>query len=96
MSIIHQNFNPYEKKEFKALFIEWFQNELEEAFASFTNEDDLIEWIEHSHFFTDDARKDAVRILYDRLNGIPKHTKRTAQFFSIDPKTVYNYTKNEG
>ena len=30
------------------------------------------------------------------VNGIPKHTKRTAQFFGIDPKTVYNYTKNEG
>ena len=88
------NSNHYDpKKDFNALFVAWFQNQLEEVFASFTEEEDLIEWVEHTHFFTDDARKDAVRIVYDRLNGIPKQTKRTADFFGIDPKTVYNYTK---
>ena len=66
---------------------------MDEALASFTKEDDLIEWIDHNCFFTDDAKKDAVRIFYDRINQLPKQTKRTAVFFGIDPKTVYNYIK---
>ena len=84
-----------EKKDFNAAFVAWFNNQLDEWFDSATDLDELIETIDHHHFFLDDAKKDAVRIFYQRLNQIPKQTKRTASFCGLDPKTVYNYTKND-
>lgn len=87
------NYHYDQKKDFNALFVTWFRRQLDEVFGTTTEEEEILEWIDHHHFFTDDAQKDAVRILYDLLNGFPKQTKRTAGFFGIDPKTVYNYTK---
>ena len=84
--------NNDQKKDFNALFIEWFKCLLDEACTS-TEVEEILDWIDHNHFFMDDAQKDAVRIFYDRLNGLPKQTKRTSDFFGIDSKTVYNYTK---
>ena len=83
-----------EKKDFNEAFVAWFNNQLDETFGSITDQDELIEFIDHHHFNLDDAKKDAVRIFYDRINQIPKQTKRTADFCGLDPKTVYNYTKN--
>lgn len=41
----------------------------------------------------DEAKKDLIQIVYDRVITLPDSAKQTADFFCISRKTVYNYTK---
>ncbi len=41
----------------------------------------------------DEAKKDLIQIVYDRVIMLPDSAKQTADFFCISRKTVYNYTK---
>ena len=46
------------------------------------------------HFLDlDEAKKDLIQIVYDRVITLPDSAKQTADFFCISRKTVYNYTK---
>ena len=46
------------------------------------------------HFLDlDEAKKDLIQIVYDRVITLPDSAKKTADFFCIRRKTVYNYTK---
>ena len=41
----------------------------------------------------DEAKKDLIQIVYDRVITLPDSAKQTSDFFCISRKTVYNYTK---
>ena len=41
----------------------------------------------------DEAKKDLIQIVYDRVITLPDSAKQTADYFCISRKTVYNYTK---
>ena len=41
----------------------------------------------------DEAKKDLIQIVYARLYKQPDKIKKTADFFGIDRRTVYNYAK---
>ena len=46
------------------------------------------------HFLDlDEAKKDLIQIVYNRVITLPDNAKQTADFFCISRKTVYNYTK---
>lgn len=49
--------------------------------------------IRKHYFDLDEAKKDLIQIVYDRVITLPDSAKQTADFFCISRKTVYNYTK---
>ena len=88
-------------KDLNAAFDAWFDGQLDELFNAIPQDIDPVEQIKQilqridgHHFFFDEAKKSAVNKLYHRLSQFPKQTKHTADFFGLDPKTVYSYTKN--
>lgn len=66
---------------------EWFGNRLSKMLGGDP------ENINDCYFDLDEAKKDLVRIVYDRLYSSPERAKLTADFFCISRKTVYNYVK---
>ena len=82
----------YEKKDLNAEFETWFNTILDETIG--TTPEQIEEQIDEYAFFLDEAKHSAIQTIYNRLLQLPKQTSRTAKFLGIDPKTVYNHTKN--
>ena len=66
---------------------EWFSSELSDMLGENPGN------INYYYFDLDEARKDLVQIVFDRLYSSPDRAKLTADFFCISRKTVYNYVK---
>ena len=66
---------------------EWFDMRICELIA---DNPQAIDWY---YLDLDEAKKDLIQIVYERLYKHPDKVKKTADFFCIDRRTIYNYAK---